>query len=449
MMASFTTSGLSVLSVFERAGMIKRIVPLSASLPEINEELLRRPSIVAMVAGAIREAPAEPTRGVNLIELERDSDVPEVQMQLARDPNVENVSRVPVRYLLAKKKVTRKRSVKGGATIAATPPAAATLWNLQRIRWSEARAANGFQDANEVKVAVLDTGIDPEHPDLEDRIDQYEFSHPDVPSGSSAQDIIGHGTHVAGTIAASIDNDIGINGICACRLHVWKIFDDVPDYDSQENEFVYYVEPVMYRRALQGCLQEQVKIINLSIGGPGRPDFVEQQLFDLLLDQGAIIAAAMGNEATRLSPGIISYPAAIPGVIAVGATDRADRRAAFSNHRGNHISICAPGVDIWSTLPRYPGQFGFTARTPPSGRPIPDLPQSRDTDYDSWPGTSMASPHVAGAAALLVANRGDMDGAAAKERLEETADKVPRMNGEDFHQEYGYGRLNLHRLLTE
>jgi subtilisin family serine protease len=111
--------------------------------------------------------------------------------------------------------------------------------------------------------------------------------------------------------------------------------------------------------------------------------------------------------------------------------------------------LSAPGVGIWSTLPTYPGQTGFDAIKGPDGRPIPGTPKGRETDYDAWQGTSMASPHVAAAAALLLANRGNMNGAAVRQQLMKTADEVPGMRGGDWDHDYGAGRLNLLRLLSE
>jgi subtilisin family serine protease len=320
------------------------------------------------------------------------------------------------------------------------------MWNLRKIRWAEARALRDFEQARAIRVAVLDTGIDPDHPDLQGRVNGYTFTHPDPPDGSSNRDIIGHGTHVAGTIEALINNALGINGICACQLAIWKIFDTVADYFPSRNEFAYFVDPVMYRRAPADCLEQGVDVINLSIGGPGRPDPQEQDLFNALLANGTTVVAAMGNERQFGSP--TSYPAAIPGVIAVGATSLNDRVASFSN-RGNHISLCAPGVAIWSTLPTYPGQFGFEAVPGPGGLPIEGKPLRRDTDYDAWVGTSMASPHVAAAAALLVANRGKMNAASVRAQLMKTANRVARMGDREFHPDYGAGRLNLLRLLSE
>src|SRR6202030_3128779 len=112
----------------------------------------------------------------------------------------------------------------------------------------------------------------------------------------------------------------------------------------------------------------------------------EGPLFDQLIASGVTICAAMGNDRAYGSP--TSYPAAIPGVIAVGATGLDDIVTAFSN-RGTHIAICAPGKAIWSTLPTYPGQTGFNAVFGSDGRPQLGSPVGRETNYDAWDGTSM------------------------------------------------------------
>ena len=439
---TFATPGMSVLSMFERGGLIKRVTPLSRQADEALPAMAPRRAMgaIARSASVRRGRSADSNTGVNLIELERDQDVSELQVALANDPHVEFVSRVPVRYLVR----TSAKSSSKKQTIKVAAPSASTMWNLRKIEWAKARALPKFKDATKVTVAILDTGIDHKHPDLKGRIASYVFAHPDVPDISGERDIIGHGTHVAGTVAALINNKIGINGICSCRLHIWKIFDDEPDFASFEDGFVYFVDPVMYRRALADCLEQNIDVINLSIGGGGEPDHQEQQLFDALLANGTTIVAAMGNEREFGSP--TSYPAAIPGVIAVGATTLDDSVANFSN-RGDHISISAPGKGIWSTLPTYAGQFGFEAVSGPGGRPIEGKAFRRETNYDAWDGTSMASPHVAAASALLIAKSGKIGPAAMRRELKRKSDRVAGMGGRSLHPDYGAGRLNLLRLL--
>jgi subtilisin family serine protease len=418
--------GLSALNLLERAGSIKRVVPLGPAPGPATFGALA--TLAASVQG---EGPTLLT-GVNLIELDAETDSLPVRLALANDPHVEFASRVPVRYLLARAR---------GATPAAVPPATGILWNLKKIKWKEA-LAGGLGKAEEIHVAVLDTGIDPGHPDLPGNDINYVFSYPPAGPVTSNQDLVGHGTHVAGTIRALINNNLGINGICACKLSAYKIFTDETVFIPPPwgNYFAFVVDPILYRSALAACVDAGVQVINLSIGGPGTPDEVEKALFQALIDNNVGIVAAMGNENSSQK----SYPAAIPGVIAVGATSINDARASFSNY-GNHIALCAPGVGIWSTLPTYAGQTGFFP-APGASPPTPGQPMTRETDYDSWDGTSMATPHVTAAAALALAKQGNMTSANLKSHLMKAVDRVPGMQGQNFTTFYGAGRLNLLKL---
>lgn len=443
----FDTPGMNLLERLERGGLIKRITLLApGAAAELGNARHGAVATVAMSHGRPRArsrtaTTTDPNAGVSLVELGRDEDAVALQKAMADDPHIEFVARVPVRYLLAARR--KPGSARTGARRAAPP--ASTMWNLRTIRWAQARAARGFKDAKAVNVAVLDTGIDPGHPDLRGRVAQYTYLHPDTPTVSGERDIIGHGTHVSGTIGALINNRRGVNGICDCRLNLWKIFPDQPEYSPDDEDFEYYVDPVMYRRALADCIDQEVDVVNLSIGGSGEPDPQERRLFEQLIAGGTTVVAAMGNEREEGSP--ISYPAAIAGVIAVGATSITDRVAAFSN-RGDHIAVCAPGKGIWSTLPTYPGQSGFAASRGAHGKPIEGKPYKRETDYDVWDGTSMASPHVAAAMALLVAKRGRIGPEACRRVLVGKSDAVAGMGGKKFDSDYGYGRLNLERLLA-
>lgn len=428
--------GLSALATLERGGFIKRVTPLNVKATTATSHL--RPLSPAFKASVRDDLAEGPHFGVNMVELESPADLAATRRSLANDPAVAAVERVPLRYL------TGPVGPAGAGAIAAAPPPAASLWNLDKIVWKEARADQRFRDATTVKVAVLDTGVDDQHPDLKGKIKQYTYRYDGVPTPSSEKDFIGHGTHVSGTIAAAIGNGVGINGICDCEIHVWKIFGDEPTFVSWAEGFTYYVDPIMYYRALQGCIDEGINVLNLSIGGTGTSTY-EAELFADVLNAGVVVVAAMGNERRFGSP--TEYPAAHEGVIAVGATGRDDKFASFSNS-GNHIALAAPGVAIWSTLPSYAGQYGFDAVAGPDGSPIHGSPQPRDTDYDAWNGTSMATPHVTAAVALLMANSSaPIRPNDAKKRLMNTADRVPGMNGHLHTPDYGAGRLNLFRLL--
>jgi hypothetical protein len=445
MSAAPTTAGLSALSFYERAGMIKRVVPLRkhdespAAVPRLGAA-----SALMFSPKPIQEA--DVSTGVSFIELERGQDTQQLHTALASDPNLLSVSKVPVRYLAAARTSRNAPQDGDGIGIAARPPDTSILWNLKKIRWQEAHGQENFREADNVQVAVLDTGVDDQHPDL--KVDAYHWQQPDLSRPVSNKDIIGHGTHVSGTIAALINSDVAVKGICKCRLSVWKIFDDEPTYAPGLGAFVYYVNPIMYRRALAACVETPVDVINLSIGGPGAPDAVEQSLFDQLIAAGVTICAAMGNDRQSGSP--TSYPAAIPGVIAVGATGLDDRVTVFSNS-GNYIAVAAPGKAIWSTLPTYPGQTGFEAVIGPDGQPKQGRPMRREVNYDAWDGTSMATPHVTGCAALLIAKenaaRNKLNPGQLRQALMASADRIVAMNGADFSTDYGAGRINLLKLL--
>lgn len=473
------SEGLSALAFLERAGMIRRVTPIRPRGVQFSGSLLSfatsgaartldigshapigeaveidRDEIRASAEGIGGAASALLTTadlqaddvggGVSLVELENGQDVDALRRALADDAHVVSVSKVPIRYL--QERASRSRA--SAPRIAATPPAASSMWNLARIRWAQALATPGFQDAGDIRVGVLDSGIERDHPDLNGRIADYVYEHPELPGASSLQDVIGHGTHVAGTIAASSANSFGINGICSPQLHSWKIFDDQPDLledpTTGQAEYVYFVEPVMYLAALLDCIDARMDVINLSIGGGGRPSASEADAFQRLIAGGTTIVASMGNEREFGSP--ISYPAAIPGIVAVGATGMTDGVAYFSN-RGNHISLCAPGMAIWSTLPTNPGQTGWQAVRGSGGYWTRGAPFSRETDYDAWQGTSMAAPHVAAAAALYIANAGRQAPDAVRRALIGSCDRVAGMAGANFHPDYGYGRLNLEKLV--
>lgn len=425
--------GLSGLQRLEQQGLVRQITPIGRPAEE-----QAGPDATVVTSAIMNSRPAppngDPTAGVNLIRLGAAADVDELQAALEADPTVEFAGRVPVRYL---------------APISARDEAAAPTprWNLERIQWEEARAIPGFnKDAGDISVAILDTGVQADHPDLDGRIASYTYEHRHLPAPTGPHDVSGHGTHVAGILGATPDNEYGIDGLSNAQLLIWKIFNDA-EYqyvltDNQRNDwFTPLVDPLLYYSALAGCISEDVDVVNLSIGGPMPPNDVEKQLFERLLGKGTTVVAAMGNDRENGSP--ITYPAAIDGVLAVGATDADDNVAPFSN-AGDHIAICAPGVGIWSTVPTYPGQGYITLDN--GARTLHR--QTRKVEFAAWDGTSMAAPHVTAAVALLLANRGRMNGAAVRELLTTTVDPVPGMNGDAWHPDYGAGRLNLLRLLA-
>ena len=384
------------LQILHSRNVIREVVPIFA------KELSLRPSGAHLSAmsftRSVRDSENEDLRGINLLRLSPKADLSKIEKQLSGVKGIEYVHRVPARWL-------------AHATPQATSsdPLVNRQWSLRAIRWFD---TTPLPDASTVKVAVLDTGIDATHPDLAGRITAYNHD------GTSTLDIIGHGTHVAGIIAANPNNRVGIAGICTPELHIWKIFGDTPADDGE-----YYVDELMYQRALNAARNAGVRVVNLSIGGVMRSR-TEELLFRRLVQSGAVVVAAMGNEFEDGNP--TEYPAAYPGVVAVGAIDEASRRASFSN-TGRHIDLSAPATNILSTLPM---------KTSPARKKV-------DTKYGAWSGTSMATPHVTAGAALIISKQPGWTPTQVADRLKTTATKVPDMGSKTKTAGHGAGLLNL------
>lgn len=378
---------------------VRRIDPLLAPPPSAarTRGMGRMTRGVLSLAASVESSPRERLRGYNVVELESKNVSAATLEKIQASRAVQFVERVPNRWLSAR--------------AAPADPSLNLQWGLRAIGWF---AAKRRPNAAPVHVAVLDTGVDEQHPDLAGVIASYHRG------GHSAKDLPGHGTHVSGILAARPNNGIGICGVANCKLHVWKVFTD-PSGPRRLEQF----DDEGYNRALGAVLDSPAKIVNLSLGGTARSR-TEEDLIAALVAEGALVVAAMGNEYDEGNP--VEYPAAYASVLAVGAIGENRKRVAFSC-TGRHIGLVAPGNNILSTVPRYP----FAGR---------------DVEYDSWPGTSMASPHVAGCAALLKAKHRARDGKWIAARLMNTAAKLGAMAGKRFTAAYGHGLVNVARALV-
>lgn len=331
------------------------------------------------------------TRGLTVLRLDPKADLKEVARHLS-GRGIKFVEPSPNRWLAAR---------------APLDPRVSAQWGLQAIDWFGARRP----DASHIGVAVIDSGIDAKHPDLKSNIASYEYGSFGPADGR------GHGTHVAGIIAAVTNNRIGIAGVSNGRLHCWKVFRGPggEDYDD-----------VAYLRALGAVAQDtSIKVLNLSLAGEVKSR-AERELLARLLKRGVLVVAATGNEFEEGNPK--EYPAAYESVMAIGAVGAARTRSFFSN-TGSHISMVAPGEGILSTLPRK------------------RAPGRSQTSYAAWDGTSFATPFVAGAAALVFARFPKYGPKQVRRRLEKTAVKVEAMKGKRWTKEVGYGALNLKKAL--
>ena len=259
---------------------------------------------------------------------------------------------------------------------------------------------------NDVMIAVIDTGVDYTHEDLNDGRVRTDIDQDYVNDDEDAMDDQGHGTHVAGIIAAETNNGTGISGVMwEAQILPLKVL------NSQGSGSTDDVAAAIRYAADQGA-----DVINMSLGSTGCSqtiaDAINYAYFDG--DEGAVIVAAAGNSGAS-----IGYPAKLPPVIAVGATDHKDTRGYFSSY-GEALDVVAPGVRILSTVP--------------------------NNGYDTFSGTSMAAPHVAGVAGLLLAQRPDLSQGQVREILRQSANDLGQ---EGFDRYYGYGRVNAHQSLEE
>lgn len=262
-------------------------------------------------------------------------------------------------------------------------------WGIDRID-AEVVHDSGNKGAG-IKVAIIDSGVDYTHEDLDANFDIALLGYDFVNSDDDPMDDDGHGTHVAGIIAAE-DNGEGVVGVAPeAELYALKALDATGSG---------YVSDVIL--AIQwatdpdgdGSAGDRLDIINMSLGG--RKNIFLEWACNLAYLDGLLLVAAAGNG------GAVIYPAAYSSVIAVSATDEYDNLASFSS-TGKQVELAAPGVDVNSTLPgnNYSDDLGET-----------------------WSGTSMASPHVAGTAALVWAANLGWTNDDVRAQLQSTAEDI-------------------------
>ena len=271
-------------------------------------------------------------------------------------------------------------------------------WGITHI---EAPLAQTQTQGDGIKVAVIDTGIDYTHPDL-----AVAGGYSAVDYTASYYDDNGHGTHVAGTIAA-VHNDVGVLGVApAVSLYAVKAL------DSQGSG---YVSDIV--EAIDWCIANGVKVINLSLGSP-YDSYTLHEACDRAYAAGILIVAAAGNSgSTDTTVDNVEYPARYSSVMAVAATNSSDQRAAFSS-TGSEVEIAAPGYNILSTLP--------------------------GGNYGSYSGTSMAAPHVTGTAALVWAVNPTFSNADVRQKIDASAIDLGAAGRDN---QFGYGLVDAKNAL--
>lgn len=292
------------------------------------------------------------------------------------------------------------QAVNGAAGTADADIDAPEAWNLQTGR-------------KNVVVAVIDTGCDLDHPDLVANIlprgtEDWDFADgPDKEPWDSAS----HGTHVAGTVAAR-RNGTGVVGVAyGCWVMPLRV-NLTAGFNQNRADAINYV-------AAQADKYKASRryVINCSWKMSGDHAGVRTAIQNAVAKNVVVVfAAGNANVNIDVTP---QYPAIYPEVIAVAATDQRDRRAGFSNF-GKKVDVAAPGVNIYSTVP--------------------------DNAYGFMDGTSMASPHVAGVAALIWSRNPDLTNLQVRKCIESTTDNIDPLNP-GFGGLLGTGRLNAHKAL--
>jgi Subtilase family len=349
-------------------------------------------------------------------------------------PSIRGAGRIPgVRYV--EWLGTRRRR------LAFTPsdPLAPRQWYVQQDRafdfWPE------LPFLQPVKVAIIDSGIDASHPEFAGKV----LLARSFVGGSASNDRAGHGTFVAGEIAAALNNDEGIAGIAfPAELLVAKVV-------RADRSISLEAEA----QAIRWAVDRGARVINLSLGGLRDPTNADRDTFspleadavDYAARHGAVLVAAVGNsdQAPKSPWPYASYPAALPHVLGVSALARDGSVPAFSDRDPLYNDIAAPGQDIFSTLPR-----ALTRQYPTcSDQGYSDCGPD---EYRHAEGTSFSAPQVSAAAALLLAASPKLTAAQVVTILERTADDANASNGcrkcpllRDALS--GWGRLNIAKAL--
>jgi len=278
-------------------------------------------------------------------------------------------------------------------------------WGIDRI---DAELVHVYNKATGVKVSIIDTGIDYTHPDLDAN---YKGGYDFVNDDADPKDDHGHGTHCAGIVAAE-NNGIGVVGVAPeAWIYAVKVLNR---YGSG------YLSDVI--EGIQWSVNNGMQVVSMSLGTSTYSASLKDAC-DKAYAAGLVLVAAAGNSGDGNSAtNEYSYPAAYDSVIAVGATDKSDTAPSWSNS-GPYLELAGPGVSIYSTLPTY----------------SVTLTKTYGYNYGTLSGTSMACPHVAGTAALVMASDSTLINVGVRTRLRTTADDLGPVGWDTV---YGYGLVD-------
>ena len=287
-------------------------------------------------------------------------------------------------------------------------------WSLNGahgISMAQAWNITGSSGSTQITIAVIDSGVDYTHEDLASKMwlsPLGYFGHNWVANGNGDNDPMDdddHGTHVSGIAAAATNNGTGIAGVSInSKIMALKVLDSFGTGDEAD-----------LAEAILWAVANGARVINMSLGDTVPMPTVAAAC-SYAFDNGVFIAAASGNGGfDGIGDPQIMYPAARATTFAVGASDSLGIRASFSNYWAN-LDVIAPGVGIWSTVP--------------------------SDSYDSWDGTSMATPFVAGLASIVLSVRPDYGPGDVAEAIRRSGSDYPA-----FTNKRGYGVINAEKCI--
>lgn len=263
--------------------------------------------------------------------------------------------------------------------------------------------------SSKVKIAIIDSGVDLNHPDLKSKITTgINIIDPD----KKPMDDNGHGTHVAGIAAAATDNKIGVAGIAPdCLIMPIKVLKNGRGTDIDIAEGIIW------------SAKKGADVINLSVGLYTKSTALERAV-KYAISKNTVVVSSAGNDSKSSK---IHLPSMIKGVIEVSATTKKDKLASFSNY-DQQISVAAPGDEIYSTMPTY----------------NVELTKEIGKSYGYMSGTSMASPIVAGLAALIKSEDKSLTPKEVKQIIEKSSFDLGKKGYDGY---FGYGRIDAYTAL--
>lgn len=414
----FISRGQSFLKIRPLFQPDQVLVKFKLSFPEEMRE-------ATLSAYNFRKLKRIPGLDIYKLQIPENISVEEMLFLLRRNPDVEYAEPNYLRYITVTPNDTLRREqyALDNAGQEVGPPSRRQLGE----KGADIKAYAAWEETKgeaEIIIAVIDTGVDLAHPDIKNKI--YSSGRDFVNGDFDATDDHYHGTHVAGIAAAETNNNEGISGVAwNCKILPIKVV--IVPVDPTEDPYApddLLIEGIMY------AADHGADVINLSLGGEF-PNSALEEALAYACEKNVVIVAAAGNDGTA-----VYYPAAYDNYcLAVAATNCNDERVTISisgeweSNYGPEIDVAAPGFDILSLIPTAQAGPGF-------------LP------YAWLSGTSMATPHVAGLAALIKSIKPRLTVADIMNVIRYSADDVNSIDHPGKDDYLGYGRINMEKALV-